>query len=891
MTRLVHAAAWARRRPWLLAALAIAGAAIVALFALRHLTADLRLHDVRAAWHELAPWRIAAALACTIASYLCLTFYDVIALAVIGRPLPWRTAALASFTSYTLSHNLGLAVLTGGSVRLRVYTGAGLEPADVARVIASASVAFWAGVGAVAALALLVDPRPLPLPGHILSPAIQALAGGAVLLAGAMLLLRRPRTIDPRAIGSGTIGFGAWRLPLPGKRQAAAQVAVAAADLALASAALFVLVPGVGAGDYPAFFLGYALAIVVALVSHVPGGLGVFEAVMLAALPGDRTALFAALVGYRVIYYLLPLALATLLLLAHEWRAWHRPLARTVQGAHAIASGISPPLLAMLAFAGGTVLLVSGSLPALPARLRLLHGFVPLPFIEASHIAASLVGTLLLFLAPGLYRRLDGAFVATRALLVAGAGFSLAKGLDYEEATVLLGVAALLQWTRPAFYRRTALTAQPLTPGWLGAVAAAIGLSLWIGFFAYKHVDYQNDLWWQFAVSADASRFLRASLGVAVLLAGVLVWRLFGPGAHRGPDILTDEVAARALARTDRTDALLAFTGDKSFVVSEAGDAFLMYRVEGRSWIVMGDPVGAPEAWPELLWAIRAQADAAQGRLLLYQLTAAALPIAIELGLSIVKYGEEARVDLAAFTLEGPRAKNLRNTARRAEREGATLEIVPPAGQPAILAELRAVSDAWLAAKDRREKCFSLGRFDAGYLLRSDIAVVRAGGRIVAFANIWATSNRHELSVDLMRHADDLPYGTMDYLFAQLMLWGRDRGYRWFSLGLAPLSGLEAHRLAPLWAKIASFLFRHGERIYGFEGLRAYKEKFAPVWAPRYIAGPRGLPLMRTLVDLQALVGGKRTRGGEAPRRAAIVVPRAPRARPPARRLLAALLP
>lgn len=855
MTGAARTTGWLLRRPWLLGALAAAGVTIVALLALRQLTADLRLHDLRVAWHALPPWRIAAALGCTIASYLCLTLYDVIALAVIGRPLPWRTAALASFTSYTLSHNLGLAVLTGGSVRLRVYTGAGLEPADVARVIASAGIAFWAGVAAVAGIALLVDPQPLPLPGHMLSPLVQALAGGVVLLTGGMLLLLGPRTI----------GFGPWRLPLPGRRQAAVQVAVAAADLALASAALFVLVPGVGAGTYPAFFLGYALAIVVALLSHVPGGLGVFEAVMLAALPGDRTALFAALVGYRVIYYLLPLALATLLLLVHEWRAWRRPLARTVQGAQAIAAGISPPLLATLAFAGGTVLLVSGSLPALPARLRLLHGFVPLPFIEASHIAASLVGTLLLVLAPGLYRRLDGAFVATRALLVAGAGFSLAKGLDYEEAAVLLGVAALLEWTRPAFYRRTALTAQPLTPGWLGAVAAAIGLSLWIGFFAYKHVDYQNDLWWQFALSADASRFLRASLGVAVLLAGVLLWRLFGPGEHRGPDVLTDAVAARALARTDRTDALLAFTGDKSFVVSEAGDAFLMYRVEGRSWIVMGDPVGAQEAWAELLWAIRAKADAAQGRLLLYQITAAALPIAIELGLSLVKYGEEARVDLAAFSLAGPRAKNLRNTSRRAEREGATLAIVPPADQPAILAELRAVSDAWLAAKARGEKRFSLGRFDPAYLARSDIAVVRAGGRIVAFANIWATPNRHELSVDLMRHADALPYGTMDFLFAQLMLWGRAQGYRWFSLGLAPLSGLEAHRLAPLWTKIASFLFRHGERSYGFEGLRAYKEKFAPVWAPRYIAGPRGLPLMRALVDLQALIGGKDGAGGRAP--------------------------
>jgi phosphatidylglycerol lysyltransferase len=97
----------------------------------------------------------------------------------------------------------------------------------------------------------------------------------------------------------------------------------------------------------------------------------------------------------------------------------------------------------------------------------------------------------------------------------------------------------------------------------------------------------------------------------------------------------------------------------------------------------------------------------------------------------------------------------------------------------------------------------------------------------------------------------------MDLLFAKLMLWGRDAGYRRFSLGIAPLSGIEARRLSPAWAKAAAFLFRHGERVYRFEGLRAYKEKFGPAWSPRYIAGPRGLALVRGLLVLQGLIGGK----------------------------------
>ena len=139
-----------------------------------------------------------------------------------------------------------------------------------------------------------------------------------------------------------------------------------------------------------------------------------------------------------------------------------------------------------------------------------MAGIIPMPFVEASHLAASMTGAMLILLASGLYRRLDGAFLLTRLLLVAGALFSLSKGLDYEEAIILLSIAALLQWSHAAFYRRTSLTSAILTPGWIATLGVAVGLSIWIGFIAYRHVDYQSDLWWQFGRHQDASRFLRA---------------------------------------------------------------------------------------------------------------------------------------------------------------------------------------------------------------------------------------------------------------------------------------------------------------------------------------------------------------------------------------------
>ena len=836
----------------------------VAFAALHELVGTVRVRDVRAAFHAIPDWAIAASALLTVLSYLALTFYDHVALRILGRRIGWRTAALASFCSYTLSHNLGLSLLTGGSARLRIYRAAGLSAGDIARVIASASLAFWGGVFTLAALLMAARPVPLVLGTLSFGAGAERIVGiaGILLIAGLLFVLGRYRR---------SLRLFGWTLALPTPRQAAAQIGIACIDLAMASGALLVLVPHASLALFPTFFLGYALAIIVALVSHVPGGIGIFEAVILAVLPDvDRPSLIAALVAYRVIYYFIPLLIAILLIGAHEGVLWRRPLRRVANGAEVIAGAIGPAMLATLVAAGGALLLVSGSLPAIPARFRAVSSIMPMPFVEASHLAASMIGALLILLASGLYRRLDGAFWLTRLLLMAGAAFSLIKGLDYEEAMVLLVIAGLLQWSRRAFYRKTSLTTAALSPDWIAALAIAVGISTWIGFFAYKHVDYQNELWWQFGRHHDASRFLRAALASGVVVIGAALWGLMRPASVRATGVAVSRVPSRpALALAQRSDAFLALTGDKLFLFSPTGNAFLMFQVQGHSWIVMGDPVGDPAECADLLWQIREMADAAQGRLLIYQLSLDSLPFAIDLGLSVVKYGEEARVELSRFTLEGPDARPLRHAVRRAEREGASFEIVPAAQVGALLPELQAVSDRWLAAKGRRELAFSVGHFDPAYMQRFDCAVVRRDGRIVAFANIWSTANGNELSVDLMRQDVDAPYGVMDFMFCRLMLWGKDRGYRWFTLGVAPLAGLEARRLSSLWVKAGALMFRHGGGFYGFQGLRAYKAKFGPVWEPRFIAGPQGLSLGRAMMDLQRLVGGGRASAASRTARAA----------------------
>ena len=152
------------------------------------------------------------------------------------------------------------------------------------------------------------------------------------------------------------------------------------------------------------------------------------------------------------------------------------------------------------------------------------------------------------------------------------------------------------------------------------------------------------------------------------------------------------------------------------------------------------------------------------------------------------------------------------------------------------------------------EKAFSLGRFDPAYLDLTPLAVVRSEGRIVAFANLLTAPD--EAAVDLMRYAPDAPHGVMDYLYTRCTQWAKDQGMARFDLGMAPLSGLEDRRMAPVFARVGALVYDEGGALYGFQGLRSYKAKFAPDWRSRFIAAPASTPLPLALLDVALLTSG-----------------------------------
>lgn len=821
--------------------------------ALEVLRAELRA----VTWPELTrdilgmPWnQLGLALLLTVANYAVLTGYDFLALAYIGKRLPRGHVALTSFLAYAVANNIGWAMFSGASVRYRFYARWGVTAEELARIVFSYSATFWVGLLLLGGLSLAVSPLPAALDvplRDVVAPLGWLLMASSLLYVAATFVRREPIRL-PRL-----------ELPLPPPRLAAAQLLVSIVDWGLAGAVFYALLPPSGVS-----FLGllgaFLAAQLLGLASHVPGGVGVFEGLMVLLLEPFLASgeLLPALVVYRAVYYLLPLTVALVVFVVDEIHQRRAQAARVRAVLGRMTEQFTPRLLAAFTFLGGVILLFSGATPAAAGRLALLHRVFPLGVIETSHFLGSLVGAALLLLAQGLARRLDGAYFLSVTAILAGIAASLLKGVDYEEAALLSLLLLALWRARPAFDRRAALLDTRFSPGWIVAIAGVMAASVWLGLFAFKHVEYSDQLWWQFELYGEASRFLRASVGAAVALGLFGLARLIGHAPHEAmaPDDAELAAAAAVIAAQSATQPYLVYLRDKALLFDESKQAFVMYAVQGRTWVALGDPVGPGERTGALIRAFLERCDDFGGTPVFYEVHKEQLYRYADFGLTFVKLGENATVDLRTFTLEGGRASKHRQALRRLEKAGATFRIVASEEVGGLMEQLREVSDDWLREKAVAEKGFSLGFFDPDYVARFPVGVIEQRGRVVAFANLWPGPNTIELSIDLMRYHHDAPHEVMEGLLVHLMTWGKARGYQRFVLGMAPLSGFEHSPVAPLWNRLGSFLYQHGEAFYNFQGLRAYKEKFHPEWEPRYLVYPGGLRLPRILADVAALVAG-----------------------------------
>jgi glycosyltransferase 2 family protein len=320
-----------------LLSLTIIAVAAVALF---HSLRDLDVDEVIAAV-KATEWRHIAAAALFVAGgYFTLTFYDWFALRTIGRnEIPYRIAALSGFTSYSIGHNIGATVFTGGAVRYRIYSAYGLSAIEVAKICFIAGLTFWLGNATVLGLGVAFTPQA--------AGPIDQLPAWLNRVIAILILVTLASYVGWVWSAQREIGQGEWKVKLPSGPSTLVQIIIGLFDLGFCALAMYMLLPDDPHVGFVTLLVVFVTATMLGFASHAPGGLGVFDAAMLVALwEFDKEDLVAGLLLFRLLYYLTPfvIALAILgvreLLYVRSGRVLPKP--RSVPAAEPLRSEIEP---------------------------------------------------------------------------------------------------------------------------------------------------------------------------------------------------------------------------------------------------------------------------------------------------------------------------------------------------------------------------------------------------------------------------------------------------------------------------------------------------------------------------------------------------------------------
>ncbi|KAA9287094.1 bifunctional lysylphosphatidylglycerol flippase/synthetase MprF [Corynebacterium amycolatum] len=741
--------------------------------------------------------------------------YDLVASKYAGVEVSPREALKIGWIAQAFNNFAGFGGLTGGTIRAKYYTWAGADRDKSIGVSASVWAANLLGLFVLLAITL---PYAVHFDGWLIIVAIISCMYLPLFFLADRLKLG---VIDLRKTTFAQIGMREkWNL------LGASVIDWAAAGLFFwACVRVFTL-----DFSFPIAIFIFATATLAGLLSFLPAGAGSFDLTVIALcakLGLDTNQVLLGLVLYRVFYYIVPWLLATVVWVADSVKELesdfpHRVMAR---------------VLALVTVFSSLLLFISALTPEIASRIQIIQEVLPSTVRKASHLTVLFTAVMLLILARGINQRVRRCYQLVLVLLGVAAVACLARGIDYEEAIYLAVFALALFASRSAFDR------DPLPLKWSSfvptaalAIAIPIVLSSWHALRINKVVNVP-------APSHHANTHWPMILFYVMLACAVAIAVLFS--RCRAPEF--EEPCEEQTRRFEKLIAKwggnafshLYYLGDKQvfFTVDKrngADRAALLYRPQGTTLIALGDPFGDPDSFNQLFADFIDYADTFQCSVAFYEVGEEHLARCVNEGMSLVKLGEDATVDISGFTRVGSKGKTFRRMHNKLESSACTFEIVEAPYSPDLITELRDASQAWLGK--RTEMSFSLGFFDESYLSRAPIAIVRSADsdRIEGFASLMP-QGLSVASVDLMRIRPDAPDGVMDGIFVNLMEWAKNHGYTEFNFGMAPMSNTGARPHSRLSEKTIYLVYNYGGRIYNFRGLRNYKEKFKPVWKSRYL--------------------------------------------------------
>lgn len=509
----------------------------------------------------------------------------------------------------------------------------------------------------------------------------------------------------------------------------------------------------------------------------------------------------------------------------------------------------------LMTLGSGLVNIISVAGRDLPERFALLREVFPLEFLHVSRFLSLLVGFALVVSSLNIFKRKKRAFVLVLLLSALSIVFHLTKGLDYEEALLSLALMAALLFAGKSFTVKSSL---PDLRFALIAVLTAGAAVLFYGTLGFWLLD-KRDFGLDFTVLDGLRRTLSAMAFVTdpglvprtrfarwfldsldvISVAAILYafYSLFRPVIYRLRNLPQERSRAAEILEKFGRSSLDPFKlgGDKAYFFTPTGRTFLAYRMAGSFAVVLADPVGPEEEIPGIIRSFKALCKGNDWRLAFHQTLPDFLPAYAEAGLKKLKIGDDAIVSLEEFSLDGKKMKHLRHYVNQFDKAGIRAEYHDPPVPDGIMAGIREVSDDWLRLPGRRERGFTMGVFSAKEVRRTPVfAAVRPDGRILAFMNIIRSYAPGETTIDLMRHRRDAPEGVMDGLFVKLFQRQKERGFKRFSLGMAPMSGFREGEDAGAEEKAIQNFLRRLTFLFSYSGLLQYKAKFATDWEPRY---------------------------------------------------------
>ena len=482
----------------------------------------------------------------------------------------------------------------------------------------------------------------------------------------------------------------------------------------------------------------------------------------------------------------------------------------------------APALLGLGAAAAGVVGVVSALTPEFADRWDIVSGVLPPGVPEAARIVALSLGLALVWLSRSLARRKQRAWQLAVALVAVSAVAHLAKGLDFEEASVhLVLLAALWRYRREFVAPGDPETIRPLVRA-LAALAA-------VGVLAALRVS-------DHMVFSDRIEEALGLLALALAARALYLW--LRPLALRVRQTPPDRRRAERLVHEHGHDSLAFFSlrRDKSYFFSASGRSFLAYRVVNGCALVGGDPIGVAADFSDLLGSFRRFAHARAWRVALVGVGADRLPAYRACGLRSIYLGDEAIVRPADFSLEGRSIRKVRQSVHRVRRAGYRVRFVRPGSvSPELRAELERVSQQWRGRWPERGFTMAM---DALFAHEEGVLAIAEGpdGAVGGFLQLVPSPASGGYSLAAMRRGRDTPNGLMETLVAETLDWARDRGVSEVSLNFAVFGEvLRGCAREALWHRIARFGLLRLDRVFQLERLIGFSRKFHPIWRPRYI--------------------------------------------------------